>query len=141
MAKKHKLNFTPEYNFVLVGISSHENDYRLSWAINTALGLELAKTENLVILSKTSTVKAAFSRFTYLDQESMTTYNLISNRSHDAYYIEELRTMDYFLIVDGENDESGRAALLKKVKSIGIVHAAFSLEPASLKSKANLILP
>ena len=42
---KHFLENDFEYTFQLIGISCHEKDYRLCWAINQKLALNLKKTE------------------------------------------------------------------------------------------------
>jgi len=51
MMKKrlHKLAVEPDYRFFLIGISSHENDYHLCWAINQKLNLNLQKRANYVL--------------------------------------------------------------------------------------------
>ena len=50
--KKHLLEIEYDYDFVLIGISSHEKDYRVCWALNNKLGLELVKTEPFEIKDK-----------------------------------------------------------------------------------------
>lgn len=42
---KHFLENDFEFEFQLIGISCHEKDYRICWALNQALGVELTKTE------------------------------------------------------------------------------------------------
>ena len=45
---KYHLEEEYEYDFDLYGISSHEKDYRICWAINNSLGLSLERTtENI----------------------------------------------------------------------------------------------
>ena len=41
---KYHLEEEYEYDFDLYGISSHEKDYRICWAINNSLGLSLERT-------------------------------------------------------------------------------------------------
>ena len=40
---KYYLEDAYEYDFLLIGISCHEKDYRLSWALNQNLSLQLIK--------------------------------------------------------------------------------------------------
>ena len=47
--KIHKLAFDFESDFKLIGIASHENDYRLSWAINKSLNIDFIKADDLLI--------------------------------------------------------------------------------------------
>jgi len=50
--KKHKLTFQLDFNFFLIGISSSENDYRLSWEMNKKLIISLRKGTDHVIKRK-----------------------------------------------------------------------------------------
>lgn len=47
--KIHKLKFELENDSYLIGIASHENDYRLSWALNKNLDLKLVKVDDLIV--------------------------------------------------------------------------------------------
>jgi len=49
---KHTLKIEYDFDFVLIGISSHEKDYRICWALNNVLGLDLTKKNSLEIKSK-----------------------------------------------------------------------------------------
>ena len=40
---KFKLDMDPDPEVTLIGISSHVNDYRLCWALNRALGINLTR--------------------------------------------------------------------------------------------------
>ena len=43
--KIHTLKEKEGFDFGLIGISSPENDYRISWIINNTLGYKLARRE------------------------------------------------------------------------------------------------
>ena len=53
MPKKiHKLNETESYDFGLIGIASPENDYRIIWTINNAMGFNFIRQDDLEIWHK-----------------------------------------------------------------------------------------
>ena len=94
MKRKTRLNYQPEWSFLLIGISSHENDYHLSWAINTNLGFHLVRDTDQVVPGKKQGEVQHFSVFTYDDQDALMLYNLISNTSEDGFLIPEYKNID-----------------------------------------------
>ena len=53
---KYYLEDAYEYDFLLIGISCHEKDYRISWALNQNLSLQLVKDKEdiEVLINKTN---------------------------------------------------------------------------------------
>lgn len=137
--KSLKLKYKPELEFSLIGISSHENDYHLSWAINQHLGLNLTRSNNLSILAKQQEAVQDFSVSSYEDEELMLLYNLISNSGENGFLFPELRNIDFFLQIYGELLHSQLLAFQEHLKKIDIVSASFVLDPGSLKSPEKLL--
>jgi hypothetical protein len=158
---KHTLKIEYDFDFVLIGISSHEKDYRLCWALNNVLDIDLTKTESLEIKSKKQIVPSFFSLFMYENTDEFVEYFVIANQSEnklvasktntlfvkgakesqttDGILIPEHKQMDYFFVIRGEVDEEKTDELIKKIKEIDLVLAAARIDVTALKSKANLI--
>lgn len=140
MSKKvHKLNLEPEYSFKLIGISSHENDYRLSWALNNHLNIELTKNPDLEILNHKFAERQNFSLYSFEDEDTFLKYNLLSNTCDNGFLIEEMKNIDFFLQVFGEVPDSFMDSLNKQLKSVDVITATFIIDPNNLKSKSKLI--
>jgi hypothetical protein len=140
MPKKfHKLSEKEDYRFKLAGISSAENDYKLSWSLNQILGINLVRLDNLEIYHKRLDDKQAFSQFEYFDEETLVQYRLISNRSINGYLLEEMTNLDYLLQISGDMDEGWLEALIENMNSIDGVILAFPLDPTTLKSRKKLL--
>ncbi len=140
MTKKiHKLTEKEEYPFKLAGISSSENDYRLSWSLNQIIGLKLVRTDNLEIFHKRLDDKQAFSQFEYFDEDSLLQYRLISNRSYNGYLLEEMTNLDYLLQITGDTDEGWMGNLIQKMKGIDGINLVFPIDPITLKSRKKLL--
>ena len=137
--KTHKLSIKTGRDSLLIGISSHENDYRLSWAINKHLGTNLIKAENLVIYNEKYDVDQEFSLFVFEDEDNLLKYHLIANKCENGYFIPELSNIDFFLQIHGETINNYTRILLEKLKHIYIITAAFVIDPSSLKSRKRLI--
>ncbi|MFP4059413.1 MAG: IPExxxVDY family protein [Bacteroidota bacterium] len=136
--KVHKLEDNYKPGSVLVGISSHENDYRLSWAINQAFGFNLSKTENVIIHDKKNGLKDTFSCFNYHDEDSLTTFNLISNRSENTYLLPDQKNIDFILKVSGDLEAVYLDSLIFKLRRIPIIITAFVLPELKIKYRNRL---
>lgn len=137
--RSHKLAYSKEYAFRLIGISSHENDYRVCWAINGELGLRLNRTDNLAVFHKKLGAKQEFSLFRYFDEEDYLDYHLISNRCEDGFLLEELKNIDYLLRISGDCDDAIADRLLEGLKNTGIITTAFHVSVPGLKSRDRLL--
>ena len=136
---KHFLENDFEYTFQLIGISCHEKDYRLCWAINQKLALNLKKTEtDLELVRKRSKKTAHYSVFEYFNEDTLNEYFLINNRSKDGILINELTHLDFFFMIKG--DYPVDISLLEtEIKKIPFILTAHKVVVDSLVSKENLI--
>ncbi len=139
MTKKNILNFMPELEFKLIGISSHENDYHLSWTLNQKLALKLVKSSNLTIPLSQAGLKQEFSVFHFENENSMLIYNLISNKSENGVLLPELKNMDYFLQLYGDINRDELNAIINNLKASGVVNACFILDPEQIKGAEKLL--
>ena len=137
---KHTLEIEYDYDFVLIGISSHEKDYRICWALNNKLELDLVKAEPLEIKDKKQNEPSNFSLFECIRADEFIEYFVIANRSEKGMLIPEQKQMDYFFVIRGEIEEDDVKDIVKKIKEINLVQTAFRIDVSTLKSKQNLIL-
>jgi hypothetical protein len=160
---KHTLEIEYDYDFVLIGISSHEKDYRFCWALNNKLKLELSKKESLEIKGKKQTTPSYFSFFTFDDQDQYTEYSVLANfseskqlavtentlfgtgekvkggQSENEFLVPEHKQLNYFFVIRGEMDDAEVEALIQEIRGIDIVLTAIRIDPKTLRSKQNLI--
>ncbi len=136
--KKHKLTFQLDFDFFLLGISSSENDYRLSWEMNKALEISLKKGTDHI--TKKKEIEQVFLVYTFYDEEVFLQYSLIANKSEKGYLIEELRNIDYFLQIHGDLSDNQKQQIISSIKNIKGVSGIFKLDINTLKSKNRLII-
>lgn len=160
---KHTLEIEYDYDFVLIGISSHEKDYRFCWALNNKLKLELVKKDSLEIKGKKQTTPSYFSFFAFDDEDQFKEYSVLANLSEsksmvlvennlfetgerkqgsqteNEYLIPEHKQMNYLFVIRGEMEDEEVEALIKQIKEIDIILTAVRIDPKGLKSKQNLI--
>ena len=126
-----------DYDFQLIGISSHSKDYRLSWEINKAFNTQLCK-ENDVIYTDKKSNKAGFSMYFYQDKVEEKELRLISNKSEGRILISEQKAADYFLILY-DYDSYEWSEIIRKIRKINVVLTAFEVDVHTLRDKENLL--
>ncbi|MFO7371360.1 MAG: IPExxxVDY family protein [Bacteroidales bacterium] len=136
--KTLKLKVEEDFNYRLIGISSHENDYRLVWAINNQLKMKFVRIGNLIMHNKKQGADLEFSRFFFEDEDRYLKYYLFSNRCPDGILFPEIRNMDFIIQIIGELTEDDFNLIIKEVKSITIISALFVLQPGKIKNIGQL---
>ena len=160
---KHTLILEPDYDFVLIGISSHAKDYRICWALNNKLNLDLKKIDSLEMKgNKKQSTPSFFSTFSFDDSDNFLEYVVLENFSEgkahspkentlfkedvgtepsveNEYLIPEYKHLNFFFIVKGEVDDNKVDELITNIKQLEMVLTAISIDVTKLKSKHNLI--
>jgi hypothetical protein len=111
----------------------------LSWAINRVLGSNFRKAENLISGSgPKNSEMLEFSMFQFVKEDGLLKMNLISNRCPDGFLIRELKNVDYFLQIFGDDTKALTDNILSGVKSVDIVLAVFNIPKDIIKRSWNL---
>lgn len=134
---KHKLDMDPDPEVMLIGISSHVNDYRLCWSLNRSLGINLTRRDR-DISDPGPEKMASYSAFDHTDEESQAVFSLVNNHSGDGILLKDQRQADYFLVVD-ENAPVRQDELLARVRQADFVLTAFPLDARQLRGAEKLL--
>lgn len=126
-----------DFDFEVIGITCQERETRLAWSLNMALDFGLERVEDHQLFVKSG--KSEHCKFESYHEEDNVTLTLLSNKGTAAYLLPEFSRFDYVLILDGVPSEIVEM-MVKAIRKVNFVLAAFPLEPESLKSKYNLIL-
>lgn len=149
------------FDFVLIGLSSMENQYVIINNINTTLCLDLSLQQTLKFSLKDKEL-FEFSLFQYMDDELGLEYSIIPNKSNyksqkqkegdfdlftatdqvfeeTALLINELPRTDYFFILKGENAIHEQYNVFSLLKQISCIQQVHEILPEKLQSKNNLV--
>jgi len=137
--KTKKLKYKPEYDFYLLGILSSENDYKISWEISQLLKTNFVKSDDLKIIDSRFSEYLLFSVFKNTDKVNFPEIKLISNKGKEGFLIEELKNIDYFIIIYDSDDTNFNNEFVLKLKKSEIITAVFQLQPEKLRSKEKLL--
>ena len=105
--------------FTVIGISSHENDYRLSWSINEQLGLAFVQSDSLI------SNENEFTCFVLEDDDHK--IRLISNRCDNGFLLEKYKNFDFILKFDPELNEAETYAWFRDLRRVPLVSAVFPI--------------
>ena len=115
--------------FTALGISSHENDYRLSWCLNKELGLALAQKDNGFINNK----EVEFACFVHSDNQEEEEENnenqlwLIANRCENGILLKKYKNLDFILKFNRKLSEEEKNEWIQKLRKASLVSAVFEL--------------
>ena len=129
-----ELDVEYDIDFLLLGLSCFEKDYRLCWLINKQLSVAFSRADDLCLLR--NDVEQCFPRFTYSWESEDAELTLLKNRTAAGVLLPELRQVDYLLKVDAEELPQD---LFEQVRQVPRVAAVFVLEPNGLKEKEVLL--
>jgi|688.fasta_scaffold244430_2 hypothetical protein len=134
--EKLQIPYEDIFDFKLVGISCAEKDYRLCWAINQSLGIDLVRMSNEGIASRSHLLEFPFYEFE--SEETAINYRLLANRFENNVLMKELKTIDYLFLIQGE--DVNLQDIMLKLGKIEFVFLATEIEIENLKDKDLLYL-
>ncbi|HMI06379.1 MAG TPA: IPExxxVDY family protein [Flavobacterium sp.] len=149
-----------EVDYDLIAIHSTLEDYRLAYFINQKLSVILSKSSDEIGV----TIKegeAMFPKFVFDDRANDIFWSLIPNKNEiivrkkstgqnlfldtnveiatKVYLLPELKKVDYFLKIENNSDHLDIEEIIKEIKSINRISTVYTVIPATIKSKNNLI--
>ena len=127
-----------DFDFSLFGISSHVANYRLAWGMNKLFEIKLERIDD-IDLSFDLNKKGNFSLYRSDDDESYTTFHLLSNRCDIGYLIPELKQIDFFVQYWGPMSQKELVSFKDELREIPSVLATIQIDPMQLKSRNNLL--
>jgi hypothetical protein len=157
---KIEYSFENEFDFTLIGISCHQKQFKLCWAINKYTPLKFIRIEDFKL--ETEKQPSYFSQSCFEDREKETNYFLIENKGiqyapnekqeptlfandkkqQDAitiYLINEKKQFDYLMLIKPFISSNEIEELLKKIKNIDFIISANVLEIQSINARYNLL--
>lgn len=131
--KTLRFNEDFELDFLILGINSHIKLYKLCWEINKKLHTSFVKNKNHTINNNQE-----FERFSYTNKNSETTYNIISNVSTTGHLEPNNKSINYFMIVQGEIYNTQKT--IERLNQIEDILLVFELNLSKIKTITPFII-
>jgi len=133
-----RLEIEDSFDFRMLGISCHEKDYRLVWALNQHAGFLLERKDDIK-LDGGKSKSSPFPFYEQVDEEHFKTYQLLANRFGNSYFLPELPAIDFLFFVRGDADDNDVENLLERILRVEFVVLASELDITKIRQKENLL--
>ncbi|MEO1053537.1 MAG: IPExxxVDY family protein [Bacteroidota bacterium] len=141
--KRKKLVIDYEYDFDLMGIVSSVKDYKLAWALNNFLSIELEKADDHILkFNKVGDIK--FSNYIFATEHSE--IRLFKNKAVDVseqskqFLVPEMGRFDYFLTAKGIISNCETKELADRLKRMRFIEYIVNINIETIKSKDNFLV-
>ena len=154
MSKVYTFDFEYDHDYILIGIHTVLEDYRLAYFLNQTLRLSLKRYKEDLDFPIN---KCSFPFYIFEDEASFISWSLISNKYFSneksntdfdslfedkletRYLIPEKNQVDFFLKINGNILEKKIQKVLTVIKNTNKVITSYTINPNSLKTRDNLI--
>lgn len=139
--KKAKLLIEHTYDFELLGLVSPVKDYKMAWLINRDLDMKLIKSEDLILEFMTLPSLKISQYFLSLPHGfvQLLRNKALNSTNQVSYLIPELKSMDYFLLVQDETFQISINTFANQLAKNRYIQNVMKLDVSKLKSKENLL--
>lgn len=141
MAKKLKIPFNVDNDFVLIGIVSNMEDYRIAHFVNKRLNIELKKGIDFLFFDLKTNSDFAYSFYEFVDEIGFLEYVLLENKNNNALIINYFKNYDYFLIISGvvfKIDCSKITEIISGVPNIQVVKVLLNTNSSTIMKSGKI---
>lgn len=147
--QKPKLEYIPNVNFQIVGISSSEMDYKLAFGLVCGFGMDFYLLLEIEVQREQPQAMSLFDSVVQQEPNRYSVYGnaidsfrksdlmLISNRHNGICLIDELNKFDYLFIVR-DYSSFGLEKAMSALRSLDCISGAYLLPFENIKSKKSI---
>lgn len=140
--KTHRLHIEYDYSFELYGLVTSVKDYKLAWALNRLLGLDLAKQQDLCydLAGKDRLLISNFQQVTeHCEVRLFRNRALGSPTLKKPFLLPDIKEYDFLLQITGAMQQLHPQEIIQKLLRVPLVQYVKQFDPLTLKFKENLI--
>ncbi|MEN8225890.1 MAG: IPExxxVDY family protein [Bacteroidota bacterium] len=116
----------------LIGISCHLKSYRLSFAMDTSLGLAFQRIADFEIPGQVEEI-LNYPFLIYEDDDLKNQFCLVGNHHPQGKLVPALRQVDFFLMAKNPIEQLMLGGIIQKIRKIPQVLAAYEIDTAGTK--------
>jgi hypothetical protein len=124
----------------LLGIMAPVNDYQFCWRLNSLLGIDFRKNNDLEIQLRKKHRHYFFSVYEYGEPSTCLKHFLYNNQNDGEYLLPEFKHLDYlWLLKDDFVSDEALKNLVQSIKSVAGVQLVIELTNEKIKNREHLI--
>ena len=139
MKKILYFDYEDHLDFDLIGIICAYKDFRLCFEVNKALEINLCKADDLEMKKERRGSASFFSLYNYGNGDNEQ-YIVIANKGSNGYFINELKHLDYFMLIRDLAPFNSLDNIIEQLKKISLITNISLLEASDYKSAENFLL-
>jgi len=136
---KYILDVNEGLDFELIGIVSAVKYYKLAHLINSELGLDFIRVDDLKIDLVKSRTNVHFPCYKNELPDDYLELKLIANKTNSQCLLPHLKEIDYFFVVKGKPEFYNLANYVKSINHIEFVVTAFKIDVEKISAIHRLI--
>jgi len=125
---------------MVIGIVTPVQDYRMAWFLNNMLHKSLRKTDDHTLNDGLNRRQMSFSRYVFDESITKSVFYLLENKHETDCLLQEMKELDYLLIIKGDYYRNRVNDMLKKIRTMEEVQTAVLLKTDEIRSKNNLVM-
>lgn len=129
--KKLKLPIENIPPILIMGIVSSAKDIKLAWDLNSLLNINLVYDKNEEFHLKAGS--SELSTFHYSDD--VMNYTLVQNKVNNSCLFNELKNIDFLLVISGEKDISILDNIKDRLRNDSLISACIEIPYSQIKRK------
>ena len=124
----------------LLGIMAPLKDYLFCWHLNSLLGIDFRKNNDLEIQLKKKHRSYFFSIYEYAEPSTCLKHFLYNNQNDGEYLLPEFKHLDFlWLLKDDTVSDEALKNLVQSIKSVTGVQLVIELTNEKIKNKEHLV--
>jgi len=139
MARKLKIEIDFSQDNTLIGISCHKKDYWVAFKLNEHLKMHLKRIDDLPIYNSKLDLLISYPLFNYHNPDTHNCFYFFSNHNPNGKIFQGLKSIDYFLLINGLMNENEIIEKLNSIKKIPNILTAYKLDLAKLKDSEGFL--
>jgi hypothetical protein len=130
MAPRRILEFSPDDDFSMFGISCHLKDYRFCWLLNRQLEIQMRRVGDYYPkFDKKQQSQYAFPFYFGTENFRLESFFLLGNHSPEGDLMERYTQIDYVFLIHEMAYPSGPSGMVQEIRKIPQVLMAFEINP------------
>ena len=139
MKKTLDFDYGEHLDFALIGIVCAHKDFRLCFEMDKTLEIKLCKEDDFELKKDRRGSASNFSQYHYNNGDNEQ-YIVLGNKGSNGYFINELRHVDYFLLIKNISPFHTMENIIEQLKKISIITRVEIIEATHYKSSENFLL-
>jgi hypothetical protein len=139
MAKKIKLEIDFTEDNTLIGISCHKKDYWFAYHVNDTLNINLRRLKDFPFFQPRLNESLHYPFFHYSLPDDQLNFFLINNLNQQGPLFPELKTTDFFILLQGRLADNKRDEILSGIRKIPGVLAVYLPDAGKIKEYHNFL--